>query len=136
MSILTIRASAEGKPLDPDAASELRFDLEREVGTVQLPAASHQAGAKGSAVDLATLAVAVLSAPAINALIGVLKARIERDDSTEFSVEGPGGKISFKGRDKSLMSSTHLFRLIEGVLGQREGESGDASSSPDRSQPI
>lgn len=135
MSILTIRASTDGRAFDPDDANALRFDLEREVGEVQPPTTT-DVGAKGPELDLVTIAVAVLSAPAITALIGLLKARLERDESTEFVVEGPGGKVTFKGRDRSIVSSADFSRLIERVLGQVKKGVGDASSSPGSSQPV
>lgn len=135
MSILTIRASTDGRAFDPDETNALRFDLEREVGEVQLPAPTG-VGAKGPELDLVTIAVAVLSAPAITALIGLLKARLERDDSTEFVLEGPGGKVTFKGRDRSLVSSADFSRLIERVLAGESKGVGNASSGPGSSQPV
>lgn len=114
MTILKISALRSGEPFDAREAIAFGQDLERQVGEVA-PATERADGAKGPVIDIATLAIAVLSTPAITALIGVLKSWIERDDRSEFVVEGPAGKISLKSADKNL-SHADMFAMIERVL--------------------
>jgi hypothetical protein len=135
MPVLRIEMTAGDGPLDPDASTELRFELEREVGPLE-ESRTPTANAKGGAADFATVAVAVLSSQAVTALVGVLKARIERDPKSEIVVKGPGGEVQIRSGDNKLLHSGYLHRLIETVLGGKPRGEANAPGSADSGEPV
>jgi hypothetical protein len=131
VAVFTIRPTLDGQPVGEDLAELLRRDLEREVGATEAGGAPAPY-AKGVALDVAAIAVTILTPQAVVALIGVLKAYFERDRSLEVEVDGGGWKVRLKSADARRMSVVDLADLIDRATTGRKRGKADAPRRPDR----
>lgn len=103
----------------PQEVETLRADLDLHVGPTAFLESSAQPGAKGIlGLDMATLAVSLLSAPALVALVNVLKSYFDSDRVTEIELSGPGGTAKLKLPPRHQISTDQIRQILDSVLGQ------------------
>jgi hypothetical protein len=115
MSLVNLTMIAERTTLDQEQMDSFRREIERLVGAVRSEVRA-EGGAKGAIADIGTIAVAVMSLPAVSALIGLFKSWFERDASLEIEVEGPKGKVRIKSADAQRLSSVDLAALVTSIM--------------------
>lgn len=104
----------------PAEVERLLTDLDQHVGPASFAPAPLQDGAKGMfGLDIATLMVSVVSAPATAALVQVLKSYFDSDRVTEIDISGPGGAAKLKLPPGHQMSSDQIRQVIDTVLGAK-----------------
>lgn len=116
MTVLSLNLRQRGHEVDPQAVQEFRQILSQKVGDVAEPE-SQANDAKGVDIDFATIAVSVLSAQAVESLVGVIKGYFARDPEFEIEVKGDNWRMSFKGDEAGKLSGAEMAGRINKAIG-------------------
>lgn len=109
---------------DAETAAALSVEIDEVVGDAHRPGTAAIQGQKGTGLlEVAQIAVLLLSAPAVPKLIDVLSSYLRRDRSLQFEFEGPKGKVKINAPEHGMISREDLARAIDRAM----GDGGDGS---------
>lgn len=116
MDALQIRLVLPEGEGDPQALFDLRRDLDQHVGPAEFAEPERVPGEKGSAFEIATMVVTIISPAAVAALAEVVKSYFDRDRLTEIIVTGPKGTAILRLPPSAKLSAEEIRLSVEATL--------------------